>query len=110
MDENIDGPVIDQLRKRGVAVLTVQEDGLSGVDDERVLARATELGRLLYTNDSDLLVIAKLLISNSLPFPGVVYARKTEITTGEAVEGLELIATLGEPEEFANRVIYLPWR
>jgi hypothetical protein len=43
---------------RGVDVLTVQEDGRAGASDAAVLDRATELGRVLFTQDDDLLVEA----------------------------------------------------
>lgn len=59
LDENVHGSVTTQLRRRGVDVLTVVEDGREGVSDPEVMDRATELGRLLFTQDDDLLREAK---------------------------------------------------
>lgn len=51
MDVNVPGPITRQLRRRGVDVLTAQEDGHDAVPDELMLARATALGRILFTHD-----------------------------------------------------------
>jgi len=46
------------LRLRGVDVLTAQEDGLSRAPDDVLLERPTELGRVLFSQDEDLLAEA----------------------------------------------------
>ena len=43
------------LRIRGVDVLTAQEDSAGHLDDAALLNRASELGRLLFSQDEDLL-------------------------------------------------------
>lgn len=58
MDENVPRQITVGLRLCDVDVLTVQEDGRAGVSDPQVLARATELKRILFTRDDDLLVLA----------------------------------------------------
>jgi hypothetical protein len=40
---------------RSVDVLTAQEDGAAQLDDDRLLQRATELGRIRVSQDGDLL-------------------------------------------------------
>ncbi|MBC6471594.1 MAG: DUF5615 family PIN-like protein [Hormoscilla sp. GM102CHS1] len=45
MDEQVPIGIATGLRRRGVDVLTVQEDGRSGYQDPILLDRATELGR-----------------------------------------------------------------
>lgn len=47
------------LRLREVDVLTVQEDGRSGVSNSILLDRATALQRLMFSQDQDFLVEAK---------------------------------------------------
>ncbi|MGF1460261.1 MAG: DUF5615 family PIN-like protein [Leptolyngbyaceae cyanobacterium] len=54
MDENVHGAITNGLRQRRVNVLTVQEDHRSGIADPVVLDRATELRRILFTQDDDL--------------------------------------------------------
>lgn len=58
MDENVDGRIVRQLRLRKVDVVTVQSDGRSGIADPLVMDRATDLRRLLFSQDTDLLAEA----------------------------------------------------
>lgn len=58
MDENVPRQITTGLRLRGIDVLTVQEDDRAGLPDPQVLDRATELQRVLFSRDDDLLAIA----------------------------------------------------
>lgn len=59
MDVHIPRAITNGLRRRGVEVLTAQEDGTAALDDPPLLDRATELNRPLYTQDDDLLAEAR---------------------------------------------------
>jgi hypothetical protein len=50
-DENFDYPVVERLRALGHDVLTVQEAGQQGGDDDHVLATATAAIRIVLTFD-----------------------------------------------------------
>jgi hypothetical protein len=78
------------------------------VDDSKLLDRATAVGRVLFSQDEDLLAEAAKRQRNGLSFAGVVYAHQTALTIGQAIYDLEILASLGLPEDFANRVVYLP--
>jgi predicted nuclease of predicted toxin-antitoxin system len=108
MDENVHGAITNGLRQRQVDVLTVQEDGRSGIADPDVLDRATELQRVLFSQDDDLLAEAKSRQTLGIPFPGVVFAQQSRVSIGTCIRDLDLIAKLGEAEELANRVQFLP--
>ena len=110
MDERVPGPITRGLRRRRVDVLTAQEDGAEGWDDPLLLDRATELGRILFTQDEDLLRAAAKRQQRGQAFVGVIYAHQESASIRQCVEDLELIATCGSPEEFANLVRYLPLR
>lgn len=56
VDVHVRRPVVTGLRRRGVDVLTSQEDGTSQRDDDELLNRAFELNRVLFTQDDDLLI------------------------------------------------------
>ena len=58
MDHHVPMAVTEGLRLRGVDVLTAYEDGTAQVEDPILLQRATELGRALFTQDTDLLAFA----------------------------------------------------
>jgi predicted nuclease of predicted toxin-antitoxin system len=108
MDVHIHRAITTGLRLRGVDVLTAQEDGHRTAPDNILLDRATELGRVLFSQDEDLLAEAKQRQTEDIPFTGVIYAHQLRITIGRCVNDLELIAKAAEPEEMANRVEYLP--
>lgn len=108
MDENVHGAIAREVRKRGVDVLTVREDGFGGRDDPDVMDRATSLGRVLFSQDEDLLAEATHRQRSGIAFTGVVFAAQVEVTIGQCVRDLELIALAGKPEELSDRVHYLP--
>lgn len=108
MDENVPRAITGGLRLRGIDVLTVQEDGRRGLDDPRVLDRATELGRVLFSQDEDLLVEARRRQRESVAFSGVVYAHQLHSTIGECVHDLELVAQAVDCEEMNGRILFVP--
>jgi len=100
--------VTDGLRRRGVDVRTAQEDGTARLDDADLLDHATSLGRVLFSQDDDLLREATKRQQNANHFAGVIYAHQLNITIGQTIQDLELIAKSYEPEDIENRVEYLP--
>lgn len=108
IDENVQMAITLGLRSRGVDVLTVQEDDRTGVPDLEVLDRSIELQRVIFTRDRDFLVEASRRQAEGISFDGVIYGHQLLVSIGECIRDLEIIARLGEPEEFANRVEFLP--
>ena len=108
MDAHIPRAITVGLRLRGVDVVTAQEDDAANLSDPELLDRATALGRVLFTFDDDLLAEAKRRQSKGIPFAGVIYAHPLRISIGTCIHNLELIAKVGEPEDLANRVEFLP--
>jgi hypothetical protein len=108
MDVHKRRAVTNGLRLRGVDVLTAQEDGTACWPDDRLLDRAGELGRILFSQDDDFLTEAELRQQEGRPFVGVIYAHQLAITIGQCVKDLELIAKAAEPEDLINRVEFLP--
>jgi DNA-binding GntR family transcriptional regulator len=86
----------------------VQEDDRSGLDDPEVLARATELQRVLFTRDDDFFAITNTYLELNRAFSGVIYAHQQLASIGDCVRDLELIAKACELSDFANHVEYLP--
>ena len=73
MNQHVPRAITIGLRLRGVDVLTAYEDGTSEMDDAALLDRAGELGRVLFTQDDDLLVGATRRQREGIPFRGVIY-------------------------------------
>ena len=71
MDHNVPRAITVGLRLRDVDVITSFEDGTHELNDPALLDRATELGRVLFTQDDDLLVEAAKRQENQVAFTGV---------------------------------------
>lgn len=100
--------VTQSLRRRGLDVLTSQEDDTAAVDDQTLLARATDLGRVLFSQDQDFLSIAAEWQAAGRWFLGIVFAPQRGVSLGGLAADLELLLTCCDPQELANRVTYLP--
>jgi hypothetical protein len=110
MDVHVPDAITAGLRLRGVDVLTAQEDGARRFPDERLLDRATALGRVLFSQDRDLLREAAQRQRRGGSFAGLIYAHQLKVTVGQCVRDLEVLAHTSDPEDFVDRVEYLPLR
>lgn len=108
MDVHIPRAVTVALRARGIDVLTAQEDGSATLDDVSLLSRANQLGRVLVTQDDDLLREGVRRLRERLEFSGIVYGHQLRMTIGQIVEDLALLAEVTSPEEWLGRIEYLP--
>lgn len=103
MDVHVPRAVTTALRLRGIDVLTAQVDGSETLADDVLLLRATELGRVLVSQDDDLLREGRRMQRAGLEFAGVIY-------THQVVEDLSLIGLAMTTEEWTSRVEHLPLR
>lgn len=91
-------------------MLTAQEDGARRFPDPMLLDRATALGRVLFSQDRDLLREAAQQQQHGVSFAGLIYAHQFRVTIGQCVRDLAVLAHTSDPEDFADRVEYLPLR
>jgi predicted nuclease of predicted toxin-antitoxin system len=108
MDVHVHQAITGGLRLRGVDVLTAQEDGARQLSDSDLLDRATALGRVLFSQDEDLLREATRRQRSGETFAGVIYAHQLKVSIGQCIRDLEFLALAGEPKDFVNEVVYLP--
>ncbi|HZS45189.1 MAG TPA: DUF5615 family PIN-like protein [Blastocatellia bacterium] len=108
MDVQVPYAITRGLRLRSVDVMTSQDDNTTRLSDPRLLDRATELGRVLFTQDEDLLAEADKRQEKGREFAGVIYMRQRRQTLGQCIDELELISGVYDPKDMANRVEYLP--
>ena len=101
-DENMQGAVLIQLRRRGIDIVTVQELGLRGASDESHIDRAREMQRVICTNDQDFL----RLISSGIPHAGLVFG-SPQTTIGDWVKSLELLCEVMTLKDMENHIEYL---
>jgi hypothetical protein len=108
MDHHVPRAITIGLRMRSVDVITAHEDAASSLSDSDLLDRAGKLGRVLFTQDDDLVVEAVRRQRDAIPFSGVIYAHQLRTSIGRCIQDLELIARVAEAEEMANRIEFLP--
>lgn len=108
MDHHVPRAITVGLRLRDVDVLTAYEDGASQLTDSELLDRASELGRVLFTRDDDLLIEATKRQREGITFRGVVYAHQLQVSIGTCVTDLEFIGRVAEPSDLLNQVLFLP--
>ncbi|MFC2173386.1 DUF5615 family PIN-like protein [Acidobacteriota bacterium] len=101
-DEHVARAVVRGLRQRGLDVLTVPEAGLLGASDEEQLRRATEEGRVVFTQDDDLL---RLHAAGSA-HAGIIYAAQGT-AIGEIVRGVMLVFDILDADDMQNHVEFL---
>jgi len=110
MDQNVPIAITQGLRERGIDVLTAFEDGSHELSDPDLLDRATALERVLFTQDADFLTEAAERQRSGRAFAGVIYIHQRAIQTGEGIADLDLLTKAAEPDEFRDRVTFLPLR
>ena len=107
MDVHAPRPITRGLRQRGVDVLTAQEDGTARAPDPDLLRRARELGRILFSQDEDLIVEAVKCQRAGEPFATVVFARQLDLSIGRCIADLEALAKAALPEDAQGQIIFL---
>lgn len=110
MDVHVPGPITQQLRQRGVDVLTAQDDEQDRASDTELLERATAIGRVVFTHDVRFRVLAENWQGHGRQFAGLIFGPQLGGTIGQYVEDLELIATASEPHEWRSVVQFLPFK
>lgn len=108
MDAHVPSAITEGLRRRGIDVLTCQEDNADQFPDPALLERSTLLGRVLFSQDDDLLKLASQWQQDGNRFSGVIYAHQLSGGIGELVKDIELVLKCCETHEIENRVNFLP--
>lgn len=108
MDVHVHAAITEQLRRRGVDVLTAQEDGSDQLPDDELLKRSTSLSRIMFTNDVRFQALAEDWQRRGASFAGLIYAHPMRSTIGQCVTDLEIIAKATDPPEWQSTVTRLP--
>jgi hypothetical protein len=108
MDVHVKAAITAGVRRRGIDVITAQENGATRLEDVPLLDRATALGRVLFGQDDDLLAIARERQTQEIFFAGLIYGHQLAATIGKYVLDLEVTCTVLDHEDMVNRIEYLP--
>lgn len=110
MDVHVPQAITNQLRRRGVDVLTAFDDEDQELPDDQLLLRVTQLNRVLFTQDIRFRVLAETWQIEGKPFSGLIFGHQLGGTIGQFVTDLELIAKASKPDEWMNAVEYIPFK
>ena len=109
MDVHVPWAITDQLRRRGVEVLTAHEDDKTELEDHELLAHCHQLKRLIFTQDIRFKALAEDWQQRGEPFAGLLFGHQLGGTIGDYVRDLELIAKASELTDWSNAVAHLPF-
>lgn len=107
-DVHVDHAIAGQLRLRQVDVLTALDEGVTRLPDDLLLEHASRLGRPLVTHDVRLNAMAERWKQQERPFFGVVFGHLMQVSIGQCVRDLELIARATDPQDWESAIIRLP--
>lgn len=107
-DVHIPFAIVLGLRARSVDVITAQEDAAARLPDPALLDRATALERVLFTQDQDFLIEAARRQRAGEYFYGIVFAEQLELTIGQCITDLEIIAKAAAADDLINKLLRLP--
>jgi hypothetical protein len=109
-DENFNNNIVRALlrRKPKLDIVRVQDVGLAGMDDAKILEWAAQDGRVLLTHDvSTITHHAYERVRAGKSMPGVFEVSR-DLPTGNVIEDLMLLAEYSLEGEWEGQVRYLP--
>jgi hypothetical protein len=96
------------LRARGVDVTTAHELGLTGADDDSILARAVAEGRAIYTfNAGDYCRLHTQFVQQGREHAGIIIVPRQRYSVGEQLRRLFGLINTRSAEEMRNQLVFL---
>ena len=100
-DEHIHPGVVKALRQNRIDVLTAQQAGMLGIDDETHLQFSTSQSRVILTQDEDF-----LSLHWKMKHTGIAYAHR-QMPISRIIQGSTLIFETMTEEDMQNHVEFL---
>ena len=106
-DENVDGPVIEGLRKRGWDVMHATEEFGEKTRDAPLFEYAAQTGRVLVSTDDDMLAEAKTWLEQGRAFRLIWWEQKKtqRVRTSIVLDAFDAVAA--NPNAFAYPIEFL---
>ena len=109
-DENFNGAILRGLLRRqaDLDIVRVQDVGMVGANDPRLLEWAASQGRILLTHDrATMPYYAYRRIAGGERMPGV-FVGNDRSPIGLMIEEIFLMITCAKPSEWDGMIVYLP--
>ena len=91
--------IVEQLKKQDIEVIR----GPLKTDDAVHLARATEMGRVVCTEDRDFLRLS----SQGIAHAGIIWGEQDKYSIGDWIRFLRFVHALSNADEMRNKVTHL---
>ncbi|HEY3391183.1 MAG TPA: hypothetical protein VGK58_00640, partial [Lacipirellulaceae bacterium] len=85
-----------------------QEDSADQLRDELLLERASKLVRPIVTHDIRFQALAQDWQRQGKLFCGLIFAHQLQVSIGQCVRDLEIIAKATDPQDWTSQIIRLP--
>ena len=111
-DENFDNRILRGLLrlKPNLDIIRVQDTEMVGASDPELLEWLAKEERILFTHDVETMVgFAYERVANGITMPGVFEIRDS-VPVGIALLELNLIVEASDPDEWKDKVTYIPLR
>ncbi len=102
-DESVQIAIAQQVRQRGIDVVTARELDALGDSDINHLIRAHEMGRVICTHDYDFVRLA----AEGHEHAGIIVAPYANTSIGDWVRGLEHLHSTRNTDNMRNHIEYL---
>jgi hypothetical protein len=108
-DADFNQIIVSGLVRRfsGVDFRTATQAGRAGLQDPEVLALAARESRILVTHDKQTMPRHFAEFIAQTPSPGLIIVPQS-LAVAHVVEDLAVIWAASQPEEWTNRLVYLP--
>lgn len=103
-DENMERSIIEGLRRRKIEVVSARELGYLGKPDEFHIKKASEIKAVILTHDIDFLKGAS---SPEVNHNGIIFAHPKNVSIGQCIRGIELIASILTDKDMENHIEFL---
>ncbi len=103
-DENIERPIIEGLRRRGIEVISAVDLGYAGNPDTFHLKKASEINAVILTRDADFL---KMAHSSGVRHNGIIFAHSKNTSIGQCIRAVELIVNILLADDMKNHIEFL---
>ena len=110
-DADLHQPIVEGVRRREPSIdfKSSNEAELPGLADPTVLAKAASEGRVLVSHDFRTMPGHFFRFIAEARSPGVILISQ-DLSIGQAIEGLILVWSASDPEDWINRLEYFPLR
>lgn len=111
-DENFDGRVLSGLQARmpDLDIVRIQDTEMYQAPDDKLLEWLAQENRILLTHDVKTMPrYVYERVKSGLFVPGVIEVPQ-DTPIGLAIDELEIVLSIGLPDDFENQVKYIPLR